>query len=203
MNNVVFINQSEIERTIKEFNEHIPTFQKVRNEFKDLQCGEISTREQLLQSVANPEQFLIQRLTERIAADNSLSFAGFKMSPAKLVDLLDLQEKEQFLKAAKFAQPYIHYFEKVGTITNKAKIEQDKSRVDELIRQFTILAITDRQKVVLDAMRTIQQAAEILENSKYFNHDEILSRPIIHFIKSAGAKGYAVNHDNFSALGGQ
>ena len=77
-NNVVFINQSEIERTIKEFNEHIPTFEKVRSEFKDLQVGEISNREQLLQAVANPEAFLIQRLTERIAADNGLSFAGFK-----------------------------------------------------------------------------------------------------------------------------
>ena len=188
MNNVVFINQSEIERTIKEFNNHIETFEKVRSEFKDLQVGDISTREQLLQSVANPEAFLIQRLTERIAADNGLSFAGFKMSPAKLVDLLDLQERAEFIKAANFAKPYIWPFEKIGTITNKGRIEQDKKLVEDLIRSYTLLAITERQKVVLEAMRTIKEAAEILDNSKYFNHDEILHRPLINFILSAGRK---------------
>jgi hypothetical protein len=201
-NNVVYFNESEVLDTSKKFNEQIPTFEKVRSEFKDLSVGEILTREQLIQAVNDPDGFLLQTLTAKVAADN-FAVGGFKLSPSKLVEMLDTREKSEFIKAAQSAQRFISLFEKVGTITSKNKIEQDKRLVEELVKSYTILAVTDRQKVVLSAMRQIAEIANELEKIAAVGKNSMPSHSIGRFILPNGSEGYTVNHHEFINIGGR
>lgn len=193
--NLVFKNEQEIRSTSQYFNEYLPKFQKVINEFADLQLGNLETRSDLLQAVANPDGFIASRIEQKITNDNPVLFGGFRLKPAALAQMIDIKEKQEFIKACNDVKHSIHYFERIGNV-RKGRVEVDKSLLDEFIRQNTIIAVTDKEKSILQAMTAIKEGITALAqmNVLSFNSWDVLTSK---FITKQTETEFRVNKDNF------
>jgi len=177
---IVNQNTSEINRTTEYFTQNIPTFEKVLKEWNDLGLNEITTREEFLQCVNNPEQFLNARIEQRVNAGDVPTVAGFKLKSSAILAMIDTGEKAEFVKACTLAKHQAHYFERVGNI-KKGKFYIDKTFLDAYIKSSTTYAVTDREKAVHEAMLLICEGMNGLVASHSISK-ESFDRPLSQLI---------------------
>lgn len=193
--NLIFRNDHEIKTTSQYFNEYLPKYQQVINEFSDLQLGNIETRNDLIQAVNNPDGFIASRIEQKITNDNPVLFGGFRLKPAALAQMIDIKEKQEFIKACNDVKHSIHYFSRIGTV-KKGRVEVDKSLLDAYIRQNTLVAATEKEKAINEAMLLIKQGVEALAKMNLISFDQ-WDVSLSNFIIKDGQKSFRVNSDHW------
>jgi len=162
--NLVFRNDELIKETTESFARLIPQFQAVIDQFSDLQIGKIETRDELINAVRQPEQFLLSKMTLHLKNSDQPTFGGFKLQPEKLIEMLDLKEKSEFLQACDHVRSALGFFSEIGTV-KKGKVESDPKLVEQFIQKNEIYAITDREKIVFQSMKMIRDGMQLLWNA--------------------------------------
>jgi hypothetical protein len=159
--NLVFRNDELINETNKTFIENIPLFEDVLKQFADLGIGEITNKEDLIAAIGQPEAFLLTKVTEYIATSEQPTFGGFKIQPEKLLEMLNLKERGEFIAACKEAKYYVGYLVNIGEV-KKGRVVSDPKLVELFIKNNTILAITDKEKTVFAAMNRVKEGLQML-----------------------------------------
>lgn len=154
-----------INETNKTFIQNIPNFENVLKQFADLGIGEITNKEDLIAAIGQPEAFLLTKVTEYIATSEQPTFGGFKIQPEKLLEMLSLKERGEFIAACKDCKYYIGYLVNIGEL-KKGRVVSDPKLVEAFIKKNTVLAITDKEKAVFAAMNRIKEGMQILLNAQ-------------------------------------
>jgi hypothetical protein len=180
MSTIVFQHRNEIQTTTERFTENIPTFEKVLKEWNDLSLGEIQDRQEFLQCVNQPEQFLNARIDQRISEGAAPEIAGFKLKSAAILAMIDTGERQQLLDACKLAKHQAYLFERCGNL-KKGKFFIDKTYLDQYIKSCTTYAITPREVAVHEAMLLICEGMSGLVASHSISK-ESFDRPLSQLI---------------------
>jgi len=198
--NLVFRNVELIESTNQNFIRCLPLYQNVIKQFEDLNIGTISSADEFISAIQSPEAFLLAKMTEHIKNSDQPTFGGFKMQPEKLIEMLSLKEKTEFIEAAKACKYEIGYFVDMGTINRKGKVEADKAKVEAFIRKNEVWAVTEIEKQVFDAFKGIREAVQTLFDAGALPFGEWQMNMNVFLEKPINQKQFRLNVHNFKAL---
>ncbi len=122
------------------------------------------------------------------------------MQPEKLIEMLSLKEKTEFIEAAKACKYEIGYFVDMGTINRKGKVEADKAKVEAFIRKNEVWAVTEIEKQVFDAFKGIREAVQTLFDAGALPFGEWQMNMNVFLEKPINQKQFRLNVHNFKAL---
>ena len=198
--NLVFRNVELIESTNQNFIRCLPLYQNVIKQLEDLNIGTISSADEFISAIQSPEAFLLSKMTEHLKNSDQPSFGGFKMAPEKLIEMLSLKEKSEFIEAAKACKYEIGYFVDLGTINRKGKVETDKARVEAFIRKNEVWAVTDKEKAAFEAFKGIREAVQLLFDAGALPFGEWQMNMNVFLEKPVNQKHFRLNVHNYKAL---
>jgi hypothetical protein len=198
--NLVFRNVELIESTNQNFLRCLPLYQDVIKQFEDLNIGSIATNDEFQSAISNPEAFLLSKMTEHLKSSDQPTFGGFKMQPEKLIEMLSLKEKTEFIEAAKACKYEIGYFVDMGTINRKGKVEMDKNKVEVFIKRNEVWAITEKEIAVFEAFKGFRNAMQLLFDAGGAPFGEWQMNMNVFLEKPINQKQFRLNVHNFRAL---
>jgi hypothetical protein len=198
--NLVFRNVELIESTNQNFIRCLPLYQNVIDQFSDLKIGNIATNDEFQSAISNPEAFLLSKMTEHIKNSEQPTFGGFKMQPEKLIEMLSLKEKSEFIEAAKACKYEIGYFVDLGTINRKGKVEMDKNKVEAFIKRNEVWAVTDKEKAAFEAFKGFRDAMQTLFDAGCVPFNNWQMNISVYLEKADNQKHFRLNIHNYKAL---
>jgi len=198
--NLVFRNVELIESTNQNFIRCLPLYQNVIKQFEDLNIGTIATDDEFISAIQSPEAFILGKMKTHIEASEQPTFGGFKMAPEKLIELLSLKEKSEYVEAAKACKYEIGFFVDMGTINRKGKVEADKAKVEAFIRKNEVWAVNEKEIATFQAFKGIREAMQILFDVGALPFGEWQMNMNVFLEKPINQKHFRLNVHNFRAL---
>lgn len=198
--NLVFRNDELISETNKTFLQSIPLYENVCKQFTDLGIGEIKTKDDLMAAIQQPEAFLLTKVTEYIATSEQPTFGGFKIQPEKLLEMLNLKERGEFIAACKDAKYYAGYLQEIGNFDKKGRIATDPKLVEAFIKKNTVLAITDKEKAVFAAMNRIKEGMQMLFDARAIPYNNWMMNLNVFLEKPTNVDTFKISVHNYKVF---
>lgn len=196
--NVVFRDQEKIDVTVNQFNEHKTALNEVIKQFKDLNIGEMLTREDMQAAISRPDEF-IKTMVDRNVKDEDLPKIGmFKLKKSVVVDMLDLKERAGFINACHAAVGGVDPFARIGTI-KKGKVAIDKKLLEVWIDRHSVYANTEAERKAAGVLLAITSNIQLMVNAG-FNPSDFFSRRANGWLLSPNSREALVNIPSFKKL---